>query len=1045
MKKILSVFLSLSMLISAGASASAATVDGLIYKDSSGEKTVDMYPGEMTVEANVTGESGDSTAWLISSLFKGNRFIGAGTSQEKNIASGTQKLSATFNVDTTDGVNVENYIWNDKTNIQPIADIKTVLIDLEVTEKKGYQVLNWASTADASGHTFTVLKDGAVLAENLPESKHAYVDKTQGSGASSYQVKAIKSGKEVGASNIVSSTPIAITPVADPSTVSGKQTWTLDPTSITTANGYAYTNDQLKAVADASSWTIGKQGKWYNSSGSGSLVDKTLDDNVFMIGDGNARKFIVVFGDEIKAYDTVDVSFDLWGTQRWQNGYIRYGDANNTLQNGQVGVKWDHWEPYSFNNVSTSFELTNYGRPGEYGFVIDYPSNTATEEYKLWVKDIEVSKDLGTEVSITANSTGAGYSEMLPSGPELTTMNVNALSGALLTKSTYGAGYAYRNVNGEDAFYLTQLYNTTNSTPIDVNRGYLDFKVDSDKFPKNPNSVSGLYLITEYYDGTVGDITTTPFKISYTTNRYGWDNTAAVNPVAMTGSNEWKTNVVQLTGNLFLGTDLPNGFDSASISYSIPTANDGYNKKGILIRKVILCDETYKNYYTSAAYTSAAAAYENYVAQQKKLEAVDKFPNGVELDFNKAGANSTPDTDYWSDIETNGIALRCDSINDNTDNSLRGIQYGQYGPANDKRWAVSTASYWGARASSGRMSYMYFKVDESYINADPQDVEIEITYYDYADGNFTVPNRIEVLNKNATSGSSKESTYKSQTNTDTWKTATIRLSDAVFDKSDEGYGDFRLTLETSSTDVKQLIISDIKVRNITAKTQDTRESGASPTVYIAADSIAANYNTAEYGYRAEYDNRYGWGEKLNFGAVTVADRAVAGQSTKNFNFEGVYDRLKKGDYVLISFGHNDSDSSKSATYVTVDEYKANLKKVVNTVLSKGATPVLISSIPTYDPDNYAVNTNDAIDPYREAALEVASDCGILGIDLYSAFKAKLESLPDETAKSYYQNENDAGWHKRIHLTEAGAECVAGLITDALKDSSKIIGLKNYIN
>ncbi|MBR0277873.1 MAG: hypothetical protein IJQ50_05395, partial [Clostridia bacterium] len=798
-----------------------------------------------------------------------------------------------------------------------------------------------------------------------------------------------------------------------------------------------------KVVEDASSWTIGNQGKWYNSSTSGTLVDYTLEQNVFIIGDGSARQFIVVFGDEIRAHDTVDVSLDLWGTQRWQNGKIKYADSSNTQQDGNLQVKFNNWEHYSFSNVSTSFELSSYGRPGEYGFVIYYPSGTPSETHKLWIKDITVSKYIGDGVSITANSAGTGYSEIFPCGPELTSMENNAISGALLTKDSYGSGYAYRQVNGEDAFYLTQLHNTASSTYIAVNKGYLNFKVDSDKFPKHPSTVSGLYLITEYYDGTVGDITTTPFKITYTTNRYGWDNTTAVNSVSMTGSNEWKTNIVQLTGNLYLG-ELPNNFDSASISYLIPNANDGYNKKGILIRKVILCDETYKNYYTSAAYTSAVAAYEEYLAKQKKLDSTDTFADGVEIDFNKSGANATPDTDYWSDIETNGIALRCDSVNDNTDNSYRGLQYGQYGPAGDKRWAVSTASYWGARASSGRRSYMYFKVDESYIDANPQDVEIEITYYDYVGGKVKDTNRIEVLNKNSSSGGSKESTYHAPTNTGAWKTVTIRLEDAIFDKSDESYGDFRLSLETGSSDPKQLIISDIKVRNMTAKTQDAQVVAAVPTVYIAADSIAANYALAEYGSHTEYGDRYGWGEKLDFGVASVNDRAVAGQSTKNFNFQGIYDRLKKGDYVLISFGHNDSTESNSSIYVTTSEYKANLKKVIYTVLSKGATPVVLTSIPTYNPDTYVVNTGDAIDPYRTAAMEVASECGILGFDLYSAFKAELESMPNETAKACYQNENDASWHKRIHLTESGAECVAGLITNALKNSSKIIGLKQYI-
>lgn len=1024
MKKILSVFLSLSMLISASASVSAATVDGLIYKNSSSEKTVDMYPGNMTVEANVTGESGDSTARLISAVYDGDRFIGVGISEEKNISSGTQKLLATYNVDTTDGTTVKNFVWKNMTGIEPLINVQSVLIDLEVTEKTGYQVLNWSSTADVSGYTFSVIKDGAVLATNLPESKHAYVDKTQGSGASQYQIKAIKSGNEIGASNIVSSTPIALTPAADPE-ASGSRSF--DPSgSITTSNGYKYTDSQVKIV-DNNGWILSN-----SDAAEDNNTTRNPGQTVAMIKRGG--KFIVCFGEEIKSKQIVKVSFDFWGSRKWQNGSISYNNESGSTTSEGVQVK-EAWTNFSY-SMRTDFDLSGYGYPGQYGFVIQYPG---TDDRTVWVKNLKVS--MGDAVVITADADETGYSEMFPCGNELANMHGNAISGPVLRDGSYAIGYQYKNVNGVDAFYLTQIYDTNASSAVDVVKDYLAFKVDTDKFPKSPTAAKNLYLITEYYDGTAGDVTTKDFEITYTAKSWNWANSLATN-VSMTGDNTWKTNVIAL-GDIYLGVS--NAADSAAITYRIPTASNGYNKSGILIRRVVLCDEDYKNYYTSAAYANSVNAYENYVAQQKKLAAVDKFPNGVELNFNKADANATPDTDDWNDIETNGIALRCDSVNDNTDNSYRGLQYGQYGPEGDKRWAVSTASYWGARATSGRMSYMYFKVDESYINADPQDVEIEITYYDYADGNFTTHNRIEVLNKNSSSGSDKESTYKSQTNTGTWKTATIRLNDAIFDKSDENYGDFRLTLETTKSDPKQLIISDIKVRNITAKTQDALESSARPTVYIAGDSIAANYNTAEYGYRAEYDNRYGWGEKLSFGAVTVADRAVAGQSTKNFNFQGVYDRLKKGDYVLISFGHNDSTQGNESIYVTVDEYKANLKKVVKTVLSKGATPVLITSIPTYNPDTYVVNTGDGIAPYRAAALEVANECGILGIDLYTAFKAELESLPQETAKSYYQNENDEDWHKRIHLTEDGAECVAGLITSALKNSSKIIGLKSYIN
>ena len=418
--------------------------------------------------------------------------------------------------------------------------------------------------------------------------------------------------------------------------------WSLDAASLTSEGGYSYSDSQLKVVNNNAVWSVMNNPMWWNtSSGAGEYVEKQLGRDVFVINRGSDKYFVVTFGDQIKTHNIVKIDLNLWGTYRWQNGNIIYKGTDGEIQDEQIGVKFDRFEPYS-KTMKTDFDLSDYGRPGEKGFVIVYKGSG--EDDKLWVKDINVTLPQTKSVEIVANSAGTGYTEMLPSGPELTSMNGNAISGALLMNGSgnnaYGAGYAYRQVNGEDAFYLTQLYSTTASQAIQVNRGYLNFKVDSDKFPKNPDSVSGLYLITEYYDGTVGDIVTTPFKISYTTNRYGWDNTAAVNPVSMTGSNEWKTNIVQLTGNLFLGTDLPNNFDSASISYSIPTANDGYNKKGILIKRVALVDEMYlRQYYNGAGIDGATTIS----AKPKVL--FEKYNNNDELEYKVVSlASSTYDS-----------------------------------------------------------------------------------------------------------------------------------------------------------------------------------------------------------------------------------------------------------------------------------------------------------------------------------------------------------------------------------------------------------------
>lgn len=362
--------------------------------------------------------------------------------------------------------------------------------------------------------------------------------------------------------------------------------WSLDAGNLTTEGNYSYTNYQLKVVNNNAVWTAINNPEWYNSEGSsGTNVTKQLDQNVFVINRGNDKYFVVTFGDQIRANNIVKVDLNLWGTKRWQNGNIIYKGTDGTTKDEQIGVKFDHFEPYS-KVMKTDFDLTEYGRPGEKGFVIVYKGSG---DEQLWIKDINVSLPETKSVEIVANSNGYGYTEMLPCGNELSEMHGNAISGAVLRDGNYGVGYQYKNVNGTDAFYLTQMYDTNASAPVDVYRGYMGFKVDTDKFPKSPTATKNLYLITEYYDGTAGGVTTKDFEITYTAKSWNWANSDKTN-ISMTGDNTWKTHIMPL-GDIYLGVS--NAADSAAITYRIPTAANGYNKNGILIKRVALVDEMY--------------------------------------------------------------------------------------------------------------------------------------------------------------------------------------------------------------------------------------------------------------------------------------------------------------------------------------------------------------------------------------------------------------------------------------------------------------------
>lgn len=360
--------------------------------------------------------------------------------------------------------------------------------------------------------------------------------------------------------------------------------------AVTEEGNFKFTDSELKIGTKSNAWTIVDSDMWWNtSSGDGAYEEKDFGENIFKISRGSEKYFVVVFGENTKKNDTVNVTFDFWGSYRWQTGTVIYKDASDAKQEKGESVDFNKWKNLSY-PMKTDFDLADYGYPGECGFVIVYKGSG--NEY-LWIKNLQV-KNVGFAVGITADSTEASYTaEMLPCGNELSEMNNNAISGTVYRDGNYGIGYAYRQAEGLDVFYLTQMYDTNASKAVDVNRGYLAFKVDSDKFPKSPTATKNLYLITEYYDGKVGDIAAKDFEISYTAKSWNWANSSGTT-VQMTNDNTWKTHIMPL-GDIYFGVN--NNADHAAVTYRIPNSNNGYNKCGILIHRVMIVDEGFYQKY----------------------------------------------------------------------------------------------------------------------------------------------------------------------------------------------------------------------------------------------------------------------------------------------------------------------------------------------------------------------------------------------------------------------------------------------------------------
>ena len=81
-----------------------------------------------------------------------------------------------------------------------------------------------------------------------------------------------------------------------------------------------------------------------------------------------------------------------------------------------------------------------------------------------------------------------------------------------------------------------------------------------------------------------------------------------------------------------------------------------------------------------------------------------------------------------------------------------------------------------------------------------------------------------------------------------------------------------------------------------------------PTVYIIGDSTVKNGSGKGDG------GLWGWGDYmdqlLDTTQVDIANHALGGTSSRTFQSKGLWepvkDSLKKGDFVLLQFGHNDN-------------------------------------------------------------------------------------------------------------------------------------------
>ena len=226
-----------------------------------------------------------------------------------------------------------------------------------------------------------------------------------------------------------------------------------------------------------------------------------------------------------------------------------------------------------------------------------------------------------------------------------------------------------------------------------------------------------------------------------------------------------------------------------------------------------------------------------------------------------------------------------------------------------------------------------------------------------------------------------------------------------------------------------------------------REKGK-PVVWFTGDSTVKNTDKDKNGMWGLGSQAYTVFDKNK---ITCYNAAQAGRSTRTYLNEGrwdkVYNALQPGDYVFIQFGHNDiggintdkersvipgaSDtchvykSAKDGTYELVYSFGWYLKKFIDDVREKGATPIIVSLTPRNEWSNGKIERRN--DTYGKWYRDVVSQTGVEFVDLHNIMADYLDKKCGCKAKAdkYYN-------HDHTHSSLLGAKTNAHNIAIGLK-------------
>ncbi len=216
-----------------------------------------------------------------------------------------------------------------------------------------------------------------------------------------------------------------------------------------------------------------------------------------------------------------------------------------------------------------------------------------------------------------------------------------------------------------------------------------------------------------------------------------------------------------------------------------------------------------------------------------------------------------------------------------------------------------------------------------------------------------------------------------------------------------------------------------------------------PTVYLVGDSTVTDQ---------PYEPAASWGQMFPVffeSTIAIANHAESGETLKSFiaglRLAKVLETMKKGDYLIIQFGHNDQKKQWPQTYSAAGTtYKAYLRVFIAEARLRGATPILVTSVQrrTFDDKGKIVNSHGG---YPQAVRDVAQEMGITLVDLDARSVELYEALGvDDAPRAFNDNGKDSTHHNNYGAYQLAKAVVQELRDDQSPLASHIkMGLPDY--